>query len=470
LNSDPVGAQPTSAGYLTGSSLYPWFLVLMLTVLYTSSYIDRQILGLLVKPIRADLHITDTEYSYLSGFAFVTMYSIVGIPLGWAVDRWNRRAIIVVGVSVWSLMTAGCGLAGSFVRLFALRVGVGIGEATLSPASYSLISDYFPPGKLSRALSVYGLGIPIGTGLALVIGGSVVQAFERLGPLDLPLLGSTKPWQTVFLAIGLPGLLLAGVAALVIREPSRRRLEGGQGNRPAPSIAEAAIFMWQNRSIYLSLSFGLGLLVVYAYGAAAWYPAFLQRVHGFSIADAGLFLGTTNVVFGILGSVTAGFLADKLIARGHSDGQFIVPMIYAVGVTVCGVGAGLAPAPWLSLTCVALSSFFANTTLGCVAAAVQVVTPRRMRGQMSAFFLFVAAFVGIAVGPTAVAASTDYIFGYDGAVGYSLALVALVFPALGALTLHLGRRAMHERVVRSRAAESDGDRIGLVPPGYSRAR
>jgi MFS family permease len=456
LKSDPVGRQSASAGYLAGSSLYQWFLVLMLTVLYTSSYIDRQILGLLVKPIRADLHISDTEYSYLSGFAFVTMYSIVGIPLGWAVDRWNRRAIIVAGVSVWSLMTAGCGLAGSFSRLFALRIGVGIGEATLSPASYSLISDYFPPGKLSRALSVYGLGIPIGTGLALVIGGSVVQAFERLGPLDLPLLGSTKPWQTVFLTIGLPGLLLAGAAALVIREPSRR-LEGDQGNRDAPSIAEAAIFMWKNASIYLSLSFGLGLLVVYAYGAAAWYPAFLQRVQGFSIADAGLFLGTTNMVFGILGSVTAGFLADRLIVRGHSDGQFIVPMIYAVGVTVCGVGAGIAPAPWLSLTFVALSSFFANTTLGCVAAAVQVATPRRMRGQMSAFFLFVAAFVGIAVGPTAVAASTDYIFGYDGAVGYSLALVALVFPALGALTLQLGRRAMHERVMPSHATKPDND-------------
>ena len=429
-------------GAFVPSSLYAWAVVLILMLLYTSSFIDRQILGLLVRPVRADLQISDTEYSLLSGFAFVTLYSIAGVPLGWAVDRWSRRGIIVLGVTVWSLMTAGCSLAGSFWRLFAIRVGVGIGEATLSPASYSLISDYFPANKLSRALSVYGLGIPIGTGLALVIGGTVVHALEQLGPVDLPLLGVEKPWQLVFLAIGLPGLLLAALAGIAIREPPRHHCFASGRGADVPRFVEAISFMWQNRRLYASLFFGMGFLAVFSYGANAWYPAFLQRVHGIDIAEAGLFLGLTTLVFGVAGSVTAGFVADKLIERGNLDGQFVVPMVYGVALTLCGAIAGFAQATWVSLTFVALSAFFSNTMLGCVVAALQVATPPRMRGQISAFFLFTAAFIGIAIGPTAVAAATDYIFGNDHAVGHSLGLVALVFPLLGVAVLHLGRRSM----------------------------
>ncbi len=428
------------------SELYAWTVVLILMLLYTSSFIDRQILGLLVKPIRADLGLSDTEFSYLTGFAFVFLYTVAGIPLGWAVDRWSRRGIIVLGVALWSVMTAGCSLAGSFWRLFAFRVGVGVGEATLSPASYALISDYFPTHKLSRALSVYGLGIPIGTGLALVIGGAAVQALERLGPMDLPVLGIAKPWQLVFLAIGLPGLMLAALAAVAIREPPRRLDAVGAIGTSGPGVADSARYVWRNRRVYLPLFVGMGLLSVFSYGANAWYPAFLQRVHGFAIADAGLYLGLTTLVFGILGSVTAGALADRLMASGRRDGQMVVPMVYGAGLAVSGVGAGLASPTWLSLTFIALGSLFSNTMLGCIVAAVQVATPRNMRGQLSAFFLFTAAFIGMAIGPTAVAASTDHIFGRDTAVGYALALVALIFPLSGSIVLNLGRRPMRQHL------------------------
>ena len=427
------------------SSLYSWSVVVFLMVLYTSSFIDRQILSLLVKPIRADLGISDTQYSYLTGFAFVTMYSIAGIPLGWMVDRWSRRGVISAGVVAWSLMTAGCGLASSFGSLFATRIGVGIGEATLSPASYSLVSDYFPPSKLSRALSVYALGIPIGTGLALVVGGRVIKALEAVGIMDLPLLGMTKPWQAVFLTIGLPGLLLGVLTLLIVREPPRQTMSAEGVVEHPPTVAAAAAYLWENRRLYSALFFGMGFLAMFSYAANAWYPAFLQRVHGFSVADAGLFLGVSTLVFGVFGSVGAGVLADALIARGRPDGHFLVPIGYGLGLAICGVGAGIAPIPWLSLAFVALTGFFSNTMLGCVVAALQIATPKRMRGQISASFLFTAAFIGLGFGPTAVAVSTDHIFGYDEAVGYSLALVALIFPALGCIALHVGRKPILER-------------------------
>jgi MFS family permease len=437
--------EPETARAARGPSiLYSWLVVVFLMVLYTSSFIDRQILSLLVKPIRADFHIDDFQYSLLAGFAFVFTYSLAGLPLGYIVDRWSRRGIVMIGVTVWSLMTAACGVTGSFGTLFVTRIGVGIGEATLSPASYSLISDIFPKEKLGRALSVYGLGIPIGSGLALVIGGQVIKAITAIGPVDVPLIGLTRPWQTVFLAIGLPGLILAALTLVVIKEPKRQMTPGTLDRRP--SLGEAFVFLGRNARLYAGLFLGMGLMAMFGYGANVWYPSFLQRVHGFDIGDASLFLGLSTLILGVAGGLFAGYLADRMVARGRADGHFIVCMFYCIGLAVCGVIGPLARPEWLSLIFIALSLFFSLTIIGVVAAAIQVVTPNRMRGQMSAFMLFTAAFIGLAFGPSAVAFATDHIFHRDDAVGYSLALVAAIFPSLGAVAFWLGRKPMLARI------------------------
>jgi MFS family permease len=419
---------------------YSWIVVGFLMVLYTSSFIDRQILALLVKPIRSDLKIDDFQYGLLTGLAFVGIYSLAGLPIGVLVDRWSRKGVILLGVTAWSLMTAACGLTNSFGSLFATRVGVGIGEATLSPASYSLISDLFPKDKLGRALSLYGLGIPIGSGLALVIGGQVVSAIEAVGSIDLPLVGETRPWQAVFMAIGLPGLILALLAIFVVKEPKRHKSKAEVDSQP--TIGEALAFFWKNIGAYAGLFMGMGLLAMYGYGCSAWYPVFLQRVYGFSVGDAGIFLGICNLIFGSVGGLFGGWLADRMVERGDAYGHYKVSVAYCLAFAVTGAVGSAAPSPYICFPLIAISLAFSNTLIGVVAAALQILTPPRMRGLISSLFLAMAAFIGFAFGPSAIGYATTYIFQDDNLVGYSLALVAAIFPTLGAVAFWLGRRPL----------------------------
>jgi MFS family permease len=426
--------------------LYSWLIVSFLMLLYTSSFIDRQILALLVKPIRSDFHIDDFQYGLLTGLAFVGTYAIAGVPIGVIVDRWSRKGVIIIGVTAWSLMTAACGITTSFSSLFMTRIGVGIGEATLSPASYSLISDIFPKDKLGRALSLYGLGIPIGSGLALVIGGQVVTAIAAIGPIDIPLIGVTRPWQTVFLAIGLPGLLLAALTCFVVTEPKRHVSPVEADNKP--TIGEALRFFGANIRAYAGLFMGMGLLAMYGYGCNAWYPTFLQRVFGYTIGQASMFLGISTLIFGIAGGLFGGWLSDRLVAKGRVDGHYLVSVGYCIGFAITGVIGSTATSEWICLPFVAVSLFFSNTIIGVVAAALQILTPVRMRGLISSLFLAVAAFVGFAFGPSAIGFATTHIFHDDNMIGYSLALVAGIFPTLGALAFWYGRKPLLDKLGR----------------------
>ncbi|HZZ35295.1 MAG TPA: MFS transporter, partial [Caulobacteraceae bacterium] len=195
--------------------VYAWYVIGVLLFAYTLSFVDRTVLSLLIGPLRASLHISDTQVSLLLGLAFAVFYTLMGLPLGWVADHWSRRTLIGIGVALWSLMTAGCGLARSYNALFLMRVGVGVGEATLSPAAYSLISDHFPKARLGRAVAVYSIGVPLGSGIALALGALVIKAVVAAPPLSLPIIGVIEPWRLTFLWIGLPGLLAALLMATV---------------------------------------------------------------------------------------------------------------------------------------------------------------------------------------------------------------------------------------------------------------
>jgi len=425
------------------STLYPWFVVFFLMVLLTSSFIDRTILSLMVKPIRADLNLTDTEYSYLAGLAFVVLYTVTGIPLGWVADRWSRRWLIASGVALWSVMTASCGLANTFWQLFASRVGVGVGEATLSPCSYALIADLFPPEKRARPLSVFTLGIPIGSGMALMIGGTVIDMITAVGPVDLPLVGVTRPWQTVFLIVGLPGLILALLTVLIVRETPRRLLKSAEDQ---PSFGAVLAYMGRHIGVYANLALSLACFAITGYGGTAWLPTYLQRVHGFTASEAGMFLGSSILILGVMGSVFAGWLCDRLVQQGRRDALWMTGIPYAIGMVATMSLGAIVPVPWLSLTLVALQGFFSLTWAGVNIATLQTVTPPRMRGQVSATYLFFTNMIGLGLGPTGIAACTDHLFHRDSAVGWSIALVSTIAMAVAILILLAGRGAMKRRL------------------------
>lgn len=412
-----------------------WFTVALLTLAYVLSFIDRQILSLLVAPIRRDLGISDTQMSLLMGFSFAVFYTFCGIPLGRLADIASRRWIVTIGVAFWSAATAACGLAHHYWQLFLGRIGVGIGEAALSPAAYSLIADSFPPERRATAISVYGMGIFVGSGLAYVVGGLVVGYATTQGPLTLPMVGETRPWQLVFYLLGGAGLVFAWFL-LLIREPIR---QGAVGSHSIP-LREVIATLSRHRRTVLMHNFGFACLSLASYSANAWLPSVWQRVHGWEIREVGLVYGGVIAVFGGLGIVLGGWLADRWrTVHGMSDATLRVGAIAAA----CSIPIALLMPFMPSGAALAVLSIpmtvFIGMPFGVSASAIQDLVPNRMRGQTSALYLFIVNLVGLGIGPTAVALFTDRVFADDGSVHLSLAITMVVAQTIGFVLLARGR-------------------------------
>lgn len=414
-----------------------WYTVGVLTVAYVFSFIDRSILTLLVGPIRADLGISDTQISLLHGLAFAVFYTLLGIPIASLADRRNRRNLIAVGVAFWSIATAACGLTRNFWQLFLARVGVGVGEAALSPAAYSMIADSFPPDRLGRALSVYTLGAFVGMGLAFVIGGAVISSVATGSDVVLPLVGTLRPWQLVFFIVGLPGLLVA-LWVLTLTEPVRRQVTAGEGKesglKPLLPYMRAH---WQAFTAHLA---GFALLGIVLNSLTAWTPTLLIRNFGMTPGQAGFWLGMLIVFFGTSGVIAGGWWSDREQRLGRADGAMRAGVVSAAGSLLFGATAPVVADSDLMLVLYAPLIFFSTFAWGAAPAAVQLMTPAPMRAVASAIYLFFLNLVGMGLGPLFTAAVKDYVFGDDLAVGKSLAIVVSAASALSALLLIWGCR------------------------------
>jgi MFS family permease len=425
--SDQVKAAGGAEGYPPERTA--WYVVAVLVLAYTVSYIDRTILTLMVKPIRDTLGISDVQISLLHGLAFAIFYTVLGVPIGWLADRANRTKIIAAGILVWSAMTALCGLSRSFVQMFLARVGVGVGEAALSPAAYSLLNDYFRPQRRTLAISVYATGVYIGSGLALIVGGSVIAVTPSL---DLPGLGHLEPWQVVFLAVGLPGLLVA-LLMKTVQEPARRGLiKTGQ-----PNLRDTLAFIRARKSTYGLHFLGFSMLTMLWSGCAAWIPTFFARTYDWTPAEIGPWFGSVVALFGTLGLPLGGALADRLRQRGRTDANIRVGIMSALALLPLGIAAPLMPSAGAALSVYAAFVFFSSLPFGAAAAALQEITPNQMRAQVSALYLFVVNLTGIGLGPTVVASISQYGFGDDMALRYALAITAGAAAVLAGLLLTL---------------------------------
>jgi len=441
----PTRHQPATTAPWPSAGL-AWYVVVILVIAFVFSFIDRIIIAMLVEPLKKDLGLSDTQIGWLQGLAFAVFYAAVGVPIGRMADRFSRRAIIGWGIFVWSLMTAVCGLARNFVELFLARVGVGVGEAALSPAAYSMIADYFPREKLGRAIGVYQSGAFFGAGLSFLVGGLVIQAVMKAGDLHLPLVGDVQPWQAVFFIVGLPGVLVA-LLMLTVREPARRgKLAGHVAGIPLGTVMRYALERWR---VFVLCFAGFALLAVPITTIVTWAFVYFTRVLAFTPPQAALRLGGVLVILSPLGVYAGGWLADYLQRRGYPDAPLRVALLAAAGMWPLSAVATTMTDPSLALALAGPFVFFASLSMAMAPAALQLVAPNQMRAQISATWMLVLNLVTAGAGPTAVGAITDFVFGNPLAVGKSMALVNCLSVPLGAIALWLAlapfRRAAGEQ-------------------------
>lgn len=421
----------TAGGSASAGTTDGWYAVIVLAIAYIFSYMDRQILTLLIEPIRRDLAISDTQVSLLSGLAFAVCYCIAALPLGRLADIGNRRNLIAAGVLVWSAMTALCGISRSFLQLFIFRMGVGVGEAALPPAAYSMLADCFSRARLALPMSVFVIGAPLGGGLALIAGGSIVEIISHLPPLSLGGL-PLHPWQVAFLIVGGAGFFVF-LLVLTVREPSRR--DDHASDTPANAARDVQgpgvmRFILARKRLFVPLMLGLSLGNMFAYGALAWVPTFLIRTYDWTLPQAGAAVGSLLLVFGCLGAPAGGWLVQVLERRGYRDA---CPRAMLWGFLVllpCIALAALAASGRIALGFLAPVMFGIFMNAAIFPTLIQVIAPNRMRGQLSAAFLLVTNLAGLGLGPTLYALVTDYVLGSDRLLRYSLLSVSVLLLAV----------------------------------------
>lgn len=428
-------------GWLTG-----WPAVIVLLVLCTVSFLDRQVISLMVDPIRRDLGISDFEISLLQGFAFGLFYAVFGLPIGWLVDRASRRWVIYGGVTVWSLAAAACGLAQNWLQLFAARLGVGAGEAALSPAAYSLIADMFPARRLAIAIAVFATGATIGTAAAVAIGGWIIAALGDAQFVHLPLLGDVRPWQAVFIVTGAPGVALA-LLAFAMKEPSRR---GATPQTDKAGFPELVAFLRSRWRLFGCHFVGFGCLSMIGYGIGAWTPSYLIRHFGWSPGDVGGAMALVLLAGAIPGGLISGFAVDRMFAGGRTDAHLRYFMWAMLIPLTIGVGAFFVEDAFVFLALMTVVQFVLPFS-GAASAALQIVTPNRLRGQVSSVYLFVFNMMGLGLGASLVAVFTDFVFRDPAAVGYAIASSVALLAPIAALLLGLGMKPLREAVESAKA-------------------
>lgn len=426
------------------SSRYAWYVVAALSLANVSGWVDRGILGILAPSIEHDFKITDTEVSLLQGLAFGLFFAVLGLPIARFADRTNRRNIIAAGAALWSVFTTASAAATSFLMLLVMRVGVGVGEATLNAPSISLIADYFPRERLSRAMSIYSLGIFLGSGLGYYFGGVIFSLTNVQGVWHLPVLGDVHPWQATFVAVGLPGLLVA-LLLLTVREPARRNRD--QAGRYT-SLRVLLGYVGANRRTYIAHGLGFGVFALVNFALAFWIPTLFVRAHHWDAGAASRVQGVLTMTIGVAGVVCGGWLGDRLVRMGRNDGPLWVGIVGAVGMLISAPAFSLMPTARSAIVALAVVNFFAAFPWGAASAAAAEMAPSTLRAQSAAVYFFVLTLISGTLGPVIVGLFNDHVFGTDG-VASSLAVVSAGGMAVAAIFLVAGLGS-YQRTLRYR--------------------
>ena len=396
MNNRPVTQVSSS------NALGRWYIVAVLTIVYTFNFIDRQIISVLQEPMRAELNLSDTQLGLLQGLTFALFYVTMGIPLARWADLGVRRNVVALAVGTWSVMTAFCGVAENFVHLLLARIGVGIGEAGGSPPSHSIISDLFPPGRRAFPLAVYSTGITFGVFVAYVFGAWVSDNFG---------------WRIVFVAIGVPGVLLALLVRFTVTEPPRGQYDGADGDRAPPPMLTVIKQLFGSRTfVHLSLAAAMHAFV--GYGVAAFLVSHYVRSFGIptdEISRVALPLGFIIGLGGMVGNFAGGFISDRLSSRDPRWAMWIPAIANVMTVPFAAI-AILSRDFYFSLAMYVIPLTFAYIYLGPTLATTHALVQPRMRAMASAVLFFIVNLIGLGLGPTLVGAISDALipsFGTD---------------------------------------------------------
>lgn len=427
-----------------------WYATILLALLYWLSILDRFIIALLVDPIKHDLGLTDLQFGLLQGIAFAGTFAIFGLACGALADRYSRRWVIFAGVSIWSLATAACGFAQNFWHLLLARVGVGAAEAALNPSATSLLTDLFPPQRLTFAMAVYSMGSTVGAGSAFLIGGAIVGLVAQLEPISLPFVGELRPWQVVFFIVGVPGALLS-FSIFTVPEPVRRGPRSLPGTQRSwfSAYRELFNFIKSQRRFFVCHYVGFAFASTVVVGGASWYPVHMSRSFGWSTAEVGLYLGLTLAAAAIVGKLAAGHLIDMLYQRGMRDAQ----LRWYVGCLLAAIPAGIVAMtsthPWVFLGGLGLYLVLLQPLPVCAFTALNLVTPSQLRGTGVALFTATSGLIGGGLGPVLIPAAARYIFRDESAIGQGMAVVIAVCCPIAAVSLALGLRGMRAAIAAS---------------------
>jgi MFS family permease len=410
-----------------------WWTLGVLSLVLGLSQIDRNILSLLVGPIKHDLRLNDGEVGLLLGLSFLCIYFFLSFPLARLSDTKSRNVMIAIGVAVWSVSTAVCGLAQSFWQLFAARAFVGAGESVNGPATYSLLADNFPRDKLPRAMSILNVGFMIGTSFSLVAGGLIIGALAN-AHLSLPLIGPLKTWQLVFMVIGLPGLLVSALM-LTVKEPARRGVGGAAAGGQAAPLSELRRFLFRNGRFWGCMQLSVFIDGILLYGAQNWRPEFFRRTFHWSSTQMGVSFGTASLIATVVAIVLGPLLYERL-NRWRADGTMLAAFIAkAIGIPLL-IGGWLAPTPWLAVASASAATGVALIATPAMVAAMQTVTPNNMRAQVNSLGLVLLSGIAGALGPYVIGAVTDmfhdesklrYVLAGSVAIGSPIALAIFWF-------------------------------------------
>lgn len=420
-------------------SSYQWYVVIICMVAYILSFVDRQILSLMIEPIKADLMLSDTQFSLLQGLAFSLFYAFMGVPIAALADKKSRVKIISVGIAFWSLATAACGLSKNFIQMFLARLSVGAGEAALSPAFYSIVADLFPKHKLGRALGVYAIGAFIGSGLAFLIGGYVIGLLKDVSFVTLPVIGEIKTWQLTFMIVGLPGVLLALLMILTVREPKRKGLKmDANGVAVKASFKNSIGFIKTHKKTFFCHFIGFSFYTMMLYSLLGWAPAYYMRHFGLDASQTGYILGSIILVANTSGALFCGWLIDFFSKRGYSDAAIRAGAIGCAALIIPSVLFTQVDNMQLSFALIFVAMFFSTFPIPASAAATQMLTPNQLRSQVSAKFLLISNLIALGVGTTAVALITDRYYENTLMVGNSISIVNAVAGVIGVFLLYKG--------------------------------